>query len=244
MVYDEASAAGKKISELTESLNVCRQQLEDEKAFAKWKITELEEMRDALDTVQSERDELNDRLSFIASAVEAEPEQNSGLEEFRSLLDNDYQKYASQNAFHSSGVGALRTLQEAEAQIELLTRDPQILGKTVVAVGGAFSSGKSSFMNSLFLNDRVTLPTGMDQTTAIASYVLIGGSTEITGYTYRGGRISIPEKIFQLFTYRHKDEFRFNMKRLIDDIVFRTEFIMPAEGGIPSSGMPNVISRP
>ena len=176
-----------------------------------------------------ECEKLNDRLSFIARVIEAEPEVNSGLEEFRRLLDNDYQTFASQNSFHSCGARALKTLQEVGTQLELVSRDSQIMGKTIIAIGGAFSSGKSSFMNSLFSQDKVSLPVGMDQTTAIASYILQGDSTEITGYTFRGARVAIPEKIFSQFTYRNKDGFRLNMKLIIDDIVFKTGFVQPYE---------------
>ena len=144
-----------------------------------------------------ECEKLNDRLSFIARVIEAEPEANSGIEEFRRLLDNDYQTYASQNSFHSCGVRALKTLQEVGTQLELVSRDSQIIGKTIIAIGGAFSSGKSSFMNSLFSQDKISLPVGMDQTTAIASYILQDDSTEITGYTFRGAMVAIPDKIFR-----------------------------------------------
>ena len=202
-------------------------QLSEEKAFSKGKVAELEKCSKDLSAAQLECQNLNDRLAFIASVIEAEPEQNSGIEKYRKLLDEDYQKYANQNTFHTSGARAMKTLQEVEHQLELVARDSQILGKSIVAVGGAFSSGKSSFMNSLFSQDKVTLPVGMDQTTAIASYVLAGGMTEITGYSYRGARVSVPEKIFSLFTYRKKDEFKLNMKLIIDDIVFKTGFVRP-----------------
>ena len=204
-----------------------RQQLAEEKAFSKGKIAELEKSGRQLAASQRQCEDLNDRLAFIAGVIEAKPEQNSGIKKFRKLMDEDYQRYANQNSSSSSGAKAMKTLQEVGAQLEVLARDQQILGKTIVAIGGAFSSGKSSFMNSLFSQDKVALPVGMDQTTAIASYVLDGENTEITGYSYKGARVTVPEKIFSLFTYRKKDEFKLNMKLIIDDIVFKTGFVKP-----------------
>ena len=168
----------------------------------------------------------SDMLSFIASAVNAEPELNKGLLQFRTLLESDYQEYANQNAFLVSRISAMRRLQHAEAQIEQLTRDTQIISKTIVAVGGAFSSGKSSFMNSFFSQGDV-LPCSLKPTTAIASYVLSGESTEITGYTNRGARVAVPEKIFGQLSYMNG--LRLNMKRIIGNIVLRTKFVHPYE---------------
>jgi len=204
----EAIAASRKIAELSEFLERREQELAES---------------------QRECESLNDRLAFIADVIQARVEQNSGIVTFRKLLDEDYQKYANQNSFNPFGASALKTLQEVGTQLELVSRDSQIMGKTIIAIGGAFSSGKSSFMNSLFSQDKVSLPVGMDQTTAIASYVLDGEDTEITGYSYRGARVNVPEKIFSLFTYRKKDEFKLNMKLIIDDIVFKTSFVQPYE---------------
>lgn len=172
--------------------------------------------------------DLDDRLSFIAKVLDAGPEINPGLEELRKLLDDDFYNYLIHSAVGSAGVCAMKTLEKAEARIGQLVRAPQLLAKSIVAVGGPFSSGKSSFLNSFFSQDKARLPVSIDQTTAIASYVLSGESTEITGYTQSGARIDIPEKIFQSLTW-HNNEFQSIVKRLMDNIVFRTEFIRPYE---------------
>ena len=212
-----------------ESVADLSRKLSEERKYSKEKLDELERNRKDLEASELERVSLNERLSFIGSVIESEPEPSSGLETFRKLLEQDYQDYANQNAFLASEARAMKTLQQIEVQIEQLARDPQILAKSIIAVGGAFSSGKSSFLNSFFSQNKVKLPVGMDQTTAISSYVLAGERSEITGYSYRGARVAVPEKIFSLFTYRKKDQFRFNMKRIISDIVFKTEFVRPYE---------------
>lgn len=208
-----------------ETIAGLRKLLSEERAFSSRKNAELAAMVKNRDKLAASLDELKGMLPFIASVVEAEPEPNSRLEEFRKLLDEDYQTYANQNASSSSSARAMKTLQEVGAQLKMAARDSQILGKSIVAIGGAFSCGKSSFISSLFRQG--SLPVDMGQTTAIASYVMNGETTEITGYTYSGGRVQIPDGIFSRLTYGHEDEFGFNMKRVIDDIVFRTQFIRP-----------------
>ncbi|MBQ1873897.1 MAG: hypothetical protein II152_09050 [Succinivibrionaceae bacterium] len=202
--------------------------------------------RNALADCKDKLESLNDRLSFIGNVIEAEPELNRGLETFRKLLENDYQKYASQNAFLASDASAMMALMQVEHELEQAARCSRILGKSIVAVGGAFSSGKSSFLNSLFVRkpdhtkesekkqkndheDGGLLPVDTTQATAIASYIIAGDRTEITGCTYRGGRVAIPEQMFKLFKYGNIGEFGFNMKRIISDVVIKTEFIKPYE---------------
>ena len=46
----------------------------------------------------------------------------------------------------------------------------QLIGKNVVALGGGFSSGKSSFLNAL--NGEDALPEAIEPTTAVPAYVV------------------------------------------------------------------------
>lgn len=48
----------------------------------------------------------------------------------------------------------------------------QLIGKNVVALGGGFSSGKSTFLNAL--NGEPALPEGIEPTTAVPTYVVHG----------------------------------------------------------------------
>lgn len=231
----ESSASGSKDSDLSESIESCRQHSED-RAFISEKIRELDKMRQERDAARIECDDLNGRLDFIAGIVEAAPKTNEHIERFRELLEKDYQNYANQTSFLASETKALKTLQQVQVRLEQVARDPEILGKNIIAVGGAFSSGKSSFLNSFFrANPKLKeercdlLPVDSEPATAIASYVLAGERTEITGYTYRGGIVPISRKNFPLFKRGEQDKFRFNMKRLVSDIVFKTEFVRPYE---------------
>lgn len=166
----------------------------------------------------------NEKLQFIANVVNSLPVKNAAYEKYLKLLHNDYMKYANENDSLAGEAEALIKLQNVSKQLELLTYDATLLNKTIVAVAGSFSSGKSSFMNSFFTTREIKLPTGMDQTTAISSYIM-NGEKSIAGYSYKGGRIDIPPSVFSLFSYGKIEEFRFNMKQIIDHIVFRNEFV-------------------
>ena len=55
----------------------------------------------------------------------------------------------------------------------------QLIGKKVVALGGGFSSGKSTFLNSLMGKTKI-LPTDINPSTSVPTYV-INGKTETAG---------------------------------------------------------------
>lgn len=166
----------------------------------------------------------NEKLQFLASVINANPLKNSAYEKFLNLLHKDYMDYANENDSLAGEAAALLKLQNVQEQLELLSYDETLLNKTIVAVAGSFSSGKSSFMNSFFKSKNVILPRGMDQTTAISTYV-INGEESITGYSFKGGCVNIPENVFNLFSYGKIKEFNFNMKQIINHIVFRSEFV-------------------
>lgn len=224
---EKVLAGNKKITELSQSLADCEKRLSEEQALVKEKIAELERRTKELSAATREIESQNEKSAFIASVVNAEPEPNNALAEYKKLLEIDYQEYANKNDSLAEEARAMKQLLDVQSQLELVAHDTQLLGKNIVAIGGAFSSGKSSFMNSFFTQNKITLPVGMDQTTAIASYCLGGEKTEIIGYSYTGGKVLIPEPIFALFSYGREEEFKFNMKRIIDQIVFKTEFVHP-----------------
>ena len=62
---------------------------------------------------------------------------------------------------------AILKLQSIEKELELITIYPNLYQKSVIAIGGGFSSGKSSFINSLIIDKKVKLPEGINPTTAL-----------------------------------------------------------------------------
>lgn len=184
----------------------------------------LQKIMKEIEKATEELDSKNEKLQFIAQVINALPETNPSYEKYLKLLNHDYMKYANENDSLAAEAAAFVKLQNVAKQLELLTYDESLLNKSIIAIAGSFSSGKSSFMNSFFKTRDIKLPTGMDQTTAISSYVM-NGDKNITGYSYKGGRVSIPNSVFKLFSYGKIEEFNFNMKQIINHIVFKTEFV-------------------
>lgn len=55
----------------------------------------------------------------------------------------------------------------------------RLIGKNIVALGGGFSSGKSSFLNAL--NDEPALPADIDPTTSVPTYIVHGENYDVQG---------------------------------------------------------------
>lgn len=185
------------------------------------------EVKTLMDNIQKNNEALdskNAKLEFIANVINALPEKNPSYEKYSKLLNEDYMKFSNENDALAAEASALKKLQSVAKKLELLTYDETLLNKNIVAIAGSFSSGKSSFMNSFFTTRKIKLPIGMDQTTAISSYVM-NGKESITGYSYKGGKVDISNEIFTLFSYGKVAEFNFNMKHIINHIVVRNEFV-------------------
>ncbi|MGL5714133.1 MAG: dynamin family protein [Paraclostridium sp.] len=68
----------------------------------------------------------------------------------------------------------------------------KLIGKNIVALGGGFSSGKSSFLNSL-LSKRI-LPSDIDPSTSVPTYIVHGDKEEIYGVNIFESKIDLELK--------------------------------------------------
>ncbi|GAA7132583.1 hypothetical protein ID0302_01230 [Helicobacter pylori] len=83
----------------------------------------------------------------------------------------------------------------------------------MVAVGGGFSAGKSSFLNHLL---GLKLPIGLDKTTAIPTYCLKGEREVLMGRSQNGGVVDLPD-----FSFDHKtlNAFDFDLKNIMPSML-------------------------
>lgn len=173
-----------------------------------------------------EVEDLQLRYDFVANILDTEAKKDGLYAEFLNLLEKEYMEYANKNDTLAEEAGALLKLQGVAAALQMIVVNPVVFSqKTVVAVAGEFSSGKSSFLNSLFKTRKVRLPTGIEPVTAISTYVMHGTDTKITGYSTDGASFDISPEIFKLFGHDKLHKFKFNLKTLISDISITNEFM-------------------
>ncbi len=153
---------------------------------------------------------LKERYDLIARILNAKME-NEGLEEYQSILDNEFLEFASGVDSLKEKEIALLMLQEIKKELQLVASYPSLFQKTMVAVGGGFSAGKSTFLNNL-LGLKLKLPEHMNPTTAIPTYCLKGKREVLMGFSQNGGMVELPHLAFD---HQFLESLGFNLKEIM-----------------------------
>ncbi|WQV91595.1 dynamin-like GTPase family protein [Helicobacter pylori] len=153
---------------------------------------------------------LKERYDLIARILNAKME-NEGLEEYQSILDNEFLEFASGVDSLKEKEIALLTLQEIQKELQLVASYPSLFQKTIVAVGGGFSAGKSTFLNNL-LGLKLKLPEHMNPITAIPTYCLKGKKEVLMGFSQNGGMVELPHLAFN---HQFLKSLGFNLKEIM-----------------------------
>ncbi len=154
--------------------------------------------------------DLKERYDLIARILNAKMK-NEGLEEYQSILDNEFLEFASGVDSLKEKEIALLTLQEIKKELQLVASYPSLFQKTMVAVGGGFSAGKSTFLNQL-LGLKLKLPEHMNPTTAIPTYCLKGKKEVLMGFSQNGGMVELPHLAFD---HQFLNSLGFNLKEIM-----------------------------
>ncbi len=110
-------------------------------------------------------------------------------------------------------------------QIEEIINFDFLYQKNIIAIGGGFSSGKSSFINSLMLDSiKNKLSIAIDATTAIPTYVVNTDKEFLKIYSKSGGITYLKEEYEELLTHQNLKEIGFNITNIMPYIVKGTKF--------------------
>ena len=90
--------------------------------------------------------------------------------------------------------------------------------KIVIGVGGKFSSGKSSFINS-FLNAKSSLPENQNPTTSIPTYLIHGDEEYINIFTKDNKKIEINEEALKALTHEFFEKYKIGFSSFIKSII-------------------------
>ncbi|MUU67626.1 dynamin-like GTPase family protein [Helicobacter pylori] len=153
---------------------------------------------------------LKERYDLIARILNAKME-NKGLEEYQSILDNEFLKFASGVDSLKEKEIALLELQEIKKELQLVASYPSLFQKSMVAVGGGFSAGKSTFLNHL-LGLNLKLSANSTPTTAIPTYCLKGEREVLMGCSQNGGMVELPNLAFD---HQFLKSLGFNLKEIM-----------------------------
>ncbi len=153
---------------------------------------------------------LKEHYDLIARILNAKMK-NEGLEEYQSVLDNEFLEFSSGVDSLKEKEIALLTLQEIKKELQLVASYPSLFQKNMVAVGGGFSAGKSTFLNNL-LGLKLKLPEDINPTTAIPTYCLKGKKEVLMGFSQNGGMVELPNLTFD---HQFLESLGFNLKEIM-----------------------------
>lgn len=97
----------------------------------------------------------------------------------------------------------------------------RIGSKTVVGLGGEFSSGKSNFINSIANIDGL-LPEAQIPTTSIPTFIIHGNKDRIVANSVYGYSIDLSEKEMQALTHEFYEYYSIGFSAFIESIIIET----------------------
>ncbi|MDR3259058.1 MAG: dynamin family protein, partial [Fusobacteriaceae bacterium] len=154
------------------------------------------------------------KLKLMSAAINAEPINNIYVKEFENLIEKDFREFCN-NELVVNSANAIDNLRYILYIMQNIASFPELHSKTLGAIGGGFSSGKSSFINSFITDSTIKLAEGIRPVTAIPSYVVAGNSQKVNGINDKGGIFDIDFKLYKSITHDFLKEFSFDLKKII-----------------------------
>ncbi|WP_339934173.1 dynamin family protein [Vreelandella glaciei] len=172
---------------------------------------------------QAEYINVSSRYDLIASLLRAKPQDNSGQQHFKYLLENDFMRFANQVASLPDEAQAVIELQGVAEELALVAGFPGIHGKNLIAVAGGFSSGKSEFVNSFIQDASFRLAVGLNPVTAIPAYVSGAKNSQVLAFSSQGGSVPLTMNEFHALTHDFVRDFAFDLKTVMPYVSLSTQ---------------------
>jgi len=175
--------------------------------------------------LSEEKKELKEIISsydLVSDAHNAEPVENPIIKNFADLIENDFKKELCNIEKVANSAENLTKLEYILNEMQFIANCPKLHSKTIGAVGGGYSSGKSSFINSFFTGSKVKLAEGLKPVTAIPSYVICDKDSAIQGISDKGGVFPIKTEIYKKISHELLKKFKFDLKKIIKYITVLT----------------------
>lgn len=164
--------------------------------------------------LEKELEEEKEYISNLLEILNAKKSVNICLENYKASLN----KFISLKEKYSFSflTNIFFDLKNIENEIEIISTNSFLYNKNVIAIGGGFSSGKSSFINTLFgIENNDLLPVGNLPVTAIPSYIFNDKEKKIECLTLDGRISEISESLFKKISKKNDNDKTFNAKNIV-----------------------------
>jgi len=180
---------------------------------------EVKTMQEQNKELVSEIDEKNQKLrsfELVSAAINAKPIENQFLKEFGTLLKEDFKDKLCETVKNVNDAQAMEKMNLIFREMQLIALCPELYSKSIGAIGGGFSSGKSSFINSFLDSTEIKLAEGINPVTVIPSYVICDKNSRINGVSFKNGSFEISRDIYNSLSHEYvKKTFSFDLNSII-----------------------------
>ena len=188
-------------------------------------IIKLEaEHKDSLDETELKFYELREKFEFINSILSAKPDIHKEMLAFKMIIESDFFRISSIKLPKDERHPVLQ-LEDVERELQKIVNYPQLNNKNIVTVVGETGCGKSSLLNNFLEVEDRDMPTGVNPTTAISTYIVTDEEYDIKGQSYMGGVIDIHYQIYKKFTIDFLKAFRFDISKVLPFIIVKSPLI-------------------
>lgn len=186
--------------------------------------------QEAFDAQSIAHQQLQVTHGLISQVLGARPDEHSKYLAFSRLFREDFMAFANAENIYGREAEAVQRLHAVADELRLLGRVPVFREKSIVAVAGGFSSGKSSFVSSFFdTNRKIRLPIGIEPVTAIPTYVVHGERARVVGFPAQGGAIDIAPDLYAQLKHEFVEALGFDLKRILPFIAIENPWREPMQ---------------
>ncbi len=154
---------------------------------------------------------------FSKSANQSNPYEEAS-KKFSYFLNNDFHKFLNSVDLENT-VSYMTRLSDIAEEIAEDVKFKELLGKRVVGLGGSFSAGKSSFVNSILNINEDILPVDTRPTTSIPTYLVKNNENGIFTFNRDGDKSEIDRQALLAISHEFNDIYGFGLIALIKNIV-------------------------
>ncbi len=167
-----------------------------------------------LETKNNELQESLDRFKIIEDILASEPSVSKAMSDFSTIAMKEFTDFANSEFSVKEDAGALLIMQDIERKLKEISIFKSIFNKNIVGIGGRFSAGKSSFINSFLSDKKLVLAQGISPTTAIPTYIASSQKEKniIKLHTYKNAKLELCNKKFLSLNRSFFEKFNFNFK--------------------------------
>jgi len=200
------------IEEISSSYDSLKQKMEGERCNF---LVKIETLQDQFDELKKRIIEVDSRYSLVCSAISPNKIRSERYDRFNELVTQHLLPLINRVTVLPNEAEQVIKIRAVDDELRLAESLKAFSERTIIAVAGGFSSGKSSFITSLFANEELSLPIGIEPVTAIPTYVFHADKLNINGYPADGGCFEIPQEMYARLSHRFVEEFGFNLRDLL-----------------------------